>query len=368
MSIKIINNIKSPLDTERNSYKINLTHKKTTINNDNSDECNYINDCKDIFNVGQLVKHTEENINGKIKHIGTKITIVWEDNTRERISFNDAIAFLEIIDIDSTNNIENNVDIDEENCKSNKIDKEIDIEKIKLERKVNQLENKLIEKKSTNVKEKMANELIDLMIDKNIINDDDKEIEFTKIIVMSDDEFDEYRKNVIEFDNLHVVTSSNDDFDIIDDPVLTDAEKALQKIKSSGGKGIIGDFSNYENNNNNEVVETREIKLAMDNNKRSLGEINDTKFTFSNREIPPTFEEQFVDILSNKLINSANKQEQQQKIAAKQEKNNELPGFENLKGLTKPIQIREHATSFPTNTPIKDLMENLNWTVISKLH
>ncbi|MFW6243334.1 MAG: hypothetical protein ACOC2W_04175 [bacterium] len=366
MNIKIINDVKSISKKNNNNFKVNLSKTKNIIDKRNKNKENNI---EIEFKKGQMVKHIEEKIVGEIKHIGTeKVVIAWEDNTRERMNVNEAKDNLEYIDDvqDSISPLSPQRTKQEDEIESNieKNNDNIDIEKIKMKRKIEQLEDKLTKKSSNNIKNKVADDLIDLMVSKGMIDEDDREIEKTKIIAMDDNEFNQYKDEVINYDDSHKVSSKTESYE-----PLTEAERALQKIKNSGGKGIIGDFSNQTNNSQ---ITPREISANTNSSdKRALNTLKDKKFTYDSykkNEIPSSFAEQFTNILSNKLSEQPSKKTTQNNKEIKTANKKSLPGFENLQGLTKPLQISEKSSSFPSNTSMKQLMNNLEWTTVSKIH
>jgi len=339
---------------------------------------------------GSKVKHKEEGIIGEIKFIGQeKVAIVWEDNTRERMSLYEAKNSLEYIDDIQTliaptssqmsyNPTVNNLldkaiaALDEEDNDSIEVGSieaivetgTIDLEKIKMQRTINNLEDKLTTKKNISIKEKIANEIVGLAIDKRIIDADDIDIEIQKVLSFNDEQFENYKAGILEYEmDENIVTSSF----APTQPNLTEAELMLQRVK--GGKGIIGDFSK----------EVKELKVHASANpqnisniasssseKRSLTDLKDEKFTFEKvNEKIPTFEEQFENILNDRLSNTKTASNTNIEIP---EVKKELPGFENLQGLTKPIRVAEKATSYPTNTNLKDLFSQIGWTTVSTIH
>lgn len=337
---------------------------------------------------GSKVKHKEEGIVGEIKFIGSeKVAIVWEDNTRERISFDEARKNLEYIDdiqsivAPTTSQMSYNPtvnqmldkaiasfdedELDDEIIEVGSVEgiltseKDFDIEKIKMQRTINDLNDKLVEKKTDSMKEKIAHELVDVAIMKGIIDCDDLDLEITKILSFNDNEFENYKISVLDYEtDGSEVTSS---FAPIR-PEMTEAEKMLARIKGNGGKGIIGDFSKELNVRASGTPQTISNNASSSVERRTLAEIKDEKFTFAKvNEKIPTFEEEFGNILSSKI------NENQRVVEANYiEEPKELPGFENLQGLKKPLRVTEKSSSFPTNTSLKDLFKEMNWTTLSK--
>ena len=371
LKIKVIkdNNI------ELNSSKIDTYKVKSNI------IANKVQDCRlelKQFKIGTKVKHKEEGILGEIKFVGfDKIAVVWQDNTRERMILSEAQETLEYVDSaqsqvsplapqiskedEEENVIDNkNPEMDDmfesaiaslnDETTSDEDSEHIDIEKIKMQRKINQLENKLTVKQSNNMKEKIANDLINLAVIKGMIEKDDSQLEMTKILAMNDQQLKEYQSSIVDYEtDGNVITSEVESNDIFDE-----AELALRKIKGNGGQPIIGDFTNKT---------TMSSNFSSSDEKRSLGDIKDTKFTFDNQFSVPSFGDHVVSELIDKLNNKT--------VISTQEKQGEvstsLKGFENLTGLTKPLVVaNKPAAAFPTNTGLKDLMSDLGWTTLKR--
>lgn len=333
MNIKIVSGVENTL-SECNSFKLNL---KPSISNK---EVPKIDIKKSILKVSDRVKHSEEDIIGTIKFIGDSgISVIWDDNSRER--FNKDTNQLVLLDNESLPKpIEKAIGVLEEDIEIDKKES-IDIEKVSLERKYNQLENNKLNKLNDKVKTHATNEIIDLAISKGFIDEDDRDIEYQKIICMSDEEYDTYKNEILAFENDHEISSTTS----VEEP-LTEAEKMLKHIK--GGGGIIGDFS--------KDIPTTSSSFGGGSEKRALSDIDNQKFWLNNQYKVDSFEDQFANILSSKLQKSEPKQ-----VTASHQPKYELPGFENLQGLTKPIQITKD-TGSSSSMNFNKLFSDLNWT------
>jgi hypothetical protein len=262
-------------------------------------------------------------------------------------------------------------------------DKEVskdEIEEIKTKRKVNQLKQEQNKKQSDKLKGDLADELIDIAVMKDMIAEEDVEIEKQKIIAMNDEEYKKYKEKVVNYEVNGEVTSKEDEFE--DKEELSEAEKMLQRVKGTGGN--IGDFSKGPSKSSMPSPSSMpQQSQSNDNNKRSLSEAKNknlsNSITFDNQQAPPSFKDGVAANLSkqfnqqnNQTSNQqSNQMSNQQKTANKQTKEakKELPGFEDLQGLTKPLQISDKSSSkYPSNSNIKQLIENLDWTTMSKVH
>lgn len=285
------------------------------------------------FKVGDNVKHELENIFGKITFIcDDYISIKWNDNSKEKFTKQEMKKYITL-----------NTEIKEEcNLEENKID----IEKLQLKRKVDQLEKNNKETLINKVKAKAANEIVELAISKGIIDEDDKEVELQMLSMLNDTEYEEYCERIIEFTNEHQVTSKMED----DDDNKTEAERMLHRVKNTGA--IIGDFNNMNIYDN---------PTKSSSGCRNLSDLNDEKITFDNQYVIPSFEEQFSNILKNKLGENKMKRVEASNISNTSD-DNALSVFKNITGITKPIQIPNSNIGGPI-VDYNSFFNSLNWSV-----
>ena len=338
LRIKFVNNDVSLTNTNKsNTYKISFknNNKFDNVKKDINKNTN--------FKINDKVVHNEEQITGTINFIGSdKISIIWDDGTRERFSKNE-LNQLSILSADNCSQTIENNKIDEvvetrkiqsnnHNDSSSKLSEldqlynqafsEMDDEyddiidanpnKLKeqmLKRQVDMMEKKMENKTINNIKEQSVNELISLMKDKNMINDSESEKQQRELIIkMTDSEFEKFKQDIINDAKPNEHT-------------LTEAEKMLQKIKYGGP--IIGDFNKSSNQSNSsfgfEATETRSLESVA--SKKTI-----------------------VDEQSNGL---------------------NLDGFKNLQGLTKPLQVVSEQKSPRQN--IADAISGLDWTTMTKM-
>jgi hypothetical protein len=368
LRIKVVSssiNINTTENKNSNNYKIKPEVKKSKLE----------------IKLGSNVKYKDDNIIGKITFIDdTKIIVTWNDESKQRIKLSDIESELEYVDdietivspmttqrhtpenktaniaIDKALNSLSEDIIDDDMIESNiRQPEEADIEKIKLQRQVNELQDKLNNKSNNKMKDKIAADLVDLAIAKGMVEKDDLEFEIQVILSMDDNQIEEYKTKVLSFQNDGEVTST---FEAVEDKNLSEAQKALNKIKGNGGKGIIGDFSKMNNNSPVETY-TESYSTNSSDEKRTLAELRDSKVTFANQKPILSFEDQFVDILSSRVDQNTVSNPFQEKVA-----NRSLPGFENLQGLTKPLVVNKPMMQNPTNTGLKELFSSLDWTTL----
>lgn len=301
-------------------YKVKL-NKDFQINNDID------------VNVGDIIKHKTDLINGKVMSIDNdKIIVLWEDNCKEKIKFFNFFNEIELIknDIVFDNNIneqQHEVRSIKKNVQKQDINNELDdlynnvfdqmddnyddiidanpnkINEQILNRKAYSMEQKIEQKQISDIKEKAIMELIDLMKIKGmIIGESIEKAEKEKLLQMSDTEFENFKNSLISNKSLN---GNNQ---------LSEAELMLQKIKFGGP--IIGGFDK-DNISSSMTNQTREI----------VSRKND-------------------DIVKESKLN--------------------LDGFRNLQGLTKPLQVQNQQKSMKEN--LSSAIADLGWTTVSKIY
>lgn len=338
LRIKFVSNdLKNSNKQKSNTYKI-------AFKNNNVFEKKEVKEVKEDFKfkVNDKVIHNEEKIIGKISFVGNdKITVIWSDHTRERFPmsqinelsiYNDENQvtlkeeteeiLIETRKVSNTPKIESTPVLSEIDKLYNQAFSEMDDEyddiidanpnKLKeqmIKRQVDMMEQKIENKQISDIKKQSVEELISLMKDKNMITDDEtEEIKRQEILLMSDPQFERFKKQVIS----GKVTL---------EPELSEAEKMLQRIKFGGP--VIGDFSkspsSYSGSN-----ETRSLSGGQ---TRSLETVASKNESFNNG------------------LN--------------------LDGFRDLQGLTKPLQVVSEQKSPRQN--ISDAISSLDWTTLSKM-
>lgn len=378
LNIKVKNTIKeedtSTSNKEKKVYKVNFGAKKSSsiINKEE------LNTKANLFKVGDIVQHMEEKIIGEIKFIGSEeLSILWNDNSRERFNLNNLkniIAYVPDLQQRIDPLIDNSSIIITEDLTKQDI---INRKDVIIEPEVNDLYRPTKEKSSElddlyskafedmedtyddiedanpnknqlnfrknsiqDIKEKATNEIIDTMRLKNLILSDlDEENERKKIAEMNDEEFEQFKNKIVK---------SNVRKEII----KTEAELMLEKIKNGGA--IIGDFSSTSSTPTGFGGEAGTRNLAdakaskSEYNQNYIGEFGEDGFSLD-------FGSDFADSLNSNT-----------KIASKEEpKKLNFENFQNLQGLTKPVQIPAEQKSYKQN--ISDAIASMDWTTLSKI-
>lgn len=378
LNIKVKNTIKeedtSTSNKEKKVYKVNFGAKKSSsiINKEE------LNTKANLFKVGDIVQHIEEKIIGEIKFIGSEeLSILWNDNSRERFNLNNLkniTAYVPDLQQRIDPLIDNSSIIITEDLTKQDI---INRKDVIIEPEVNDLYRPTKEKSSElddlyskafedmedtyddiedanpnknqlnfrknsiqDIKEKATNEIIDTMRLKNLILSDlDEENERKKIAEMNDEEFEQFKNKIVK---------SNVRKEII----KTEAELMLEKIKNGGA--IIGDFSSTSSTPTGFGGEAGTRNLAdakaskSEYNQNYIGEFGEDGFSLD-------FGSDFADSLNSNA-----------KIASKEEpKKLNFENFQNLQGLTKPVQIPAEQKSYKQN--ISDAIASMDWTTLSKI-
>ena len=394
MRLKVYNNNKTskaiPITCIVNREEEHDATEQTTEKVIEVTENKVAEDNKPVYNIGDTVEHVEEKIKGKISFIGkTKLAINWEDNTKERFTFDDAKEELKVIEayVDTTesevNPLESSSSNPEAITESETITKQetvaktevvkdtedihvdaIDIEKEQLQHKIDKLEHKITNNMTANMKEKVANELVDLAISKGMIDADDKDLEIVKLSSLNDEEMRIYEQDVINFsDDGNIVELANEAETDDDYAGLTEeeieAKKMLGSLRLKGSAPSVPQVakSSAESRNLSEV-------------KYDSANVDPRTFTNNQNELEESLASYLGNIPDNvetKATASSDVKKSRKAIQrhAGLHEQKSLPGFENLQGLTKPL-VMGSSEQFKSSNSISDMFKDLNWTTISK--
>ena len=323
---------------------INKTNEHETINNTNVivNEAEKVNETicadKQAFVIGDTVEHIEEKIKGKISFIGeTKLAINWEDNTKERFTFDDADKELRKIEayVDTT------------------------------ESEVNPLES------SSSNPEKVANELVDLAISKGMLDEDDRDLEIVKLSSLNDEEMKQYEQDVINYsDEGNIVELANESEEEEDYSGLSDkeieAKKALKSLRFKGSaKEIPTSSRSASSGESRNLSEVKYDSANVDprtftNNQNELEESLASLLGSIDSSVAANVKTNVQDTVTQKAKKSISRH-----ASIHEQKHESLPGFENLQGLKRPL-VMGNSEQFKSSNSIKDVFNDLNWTTISK--
>lgn len=322
------------------------------------------------FQVGDKVFHNEEGLDGEVSfNNGTRITIIWADKTRERFTLGEANQYLtvhsyvsdaqEMVDpihtpaprkdnnsLSSASEVALGIMEDEEELVLDENPTEMDIEKIKLQRKVGELQNKIEEIDVDKIKKQAASELIDLMLKKGMVENKEDAIQYQmeNIMKMDDVGYEAFKNVVLStksgVEDVLAILDENEDED---DGFFEDGfeyVKMKEELKKTATPkrtvdGIeMGDTSFLENG-------------GLRNLKPTIGGFGDATSTSSTQTESRSL--------------SANKKEHK---AIEKKSSLDFSGFQDLQGLTKPINISPK--EYTPGMKYSELLKDLKWTTISK--
>ena len=329
------------------------------------------------FNIGDTVRSIAEHITGTISAIANhKLIINWDDNTKERLPLQDAPSEIELIDTtlnetasisenDSKDISENDSENDSESISayvdttetlvnptepSTSNPEKLDMEKIKLQHKIDRLEDKASKKQINDVKYSAASKIISLAVQKGMITQDEYDMEMMKVSALNDSEFKEYEDSVMQFsDDGSVVETMSDAQQEDDYTGMTkdeiEAHKALKALKIDRGLNL--PQSNFSDSEPRNLAEA-----SMESGRPNVRDIS--SFT------PPVKLEDALSSLLDEMPPS-NKPEPREKTASVKRS---VKGFENLQGLTKPLVMGQDKPAFqaPSNTDFSQLFAELEWS------
>lgn len=327
-------------------------------------------DCDITFNVGDLVVHVEEELAGEVKFVNDKrVAIIWNDRTRERFALSDAKEFLKVTkayvgDIEQLvdpinspsfpknevldkklNNSLSSFELEEED----NVEASIDIEKVKLQRQVNELQTKVNEIDVEKIKTSATNELIDLMQKKGLLSNTEEEVQdqFNAIMAMDDTSYETFKKAIVtakksttEEDDIYALLGEDEDYSDIEDgseyaKQREEAKKASSNEQRSVDGFVMGDTSMFENG-------------GLSNFRGNVGDFSGSTTAGSDEQG------------SRSIAASA----KQRKPIERQSSKFDFSGFENIQGLKAPINIPSKEPS--VRGKFDDLFSQMGWSGVPK--
>lgn len=344
MKIKVKNTTKVQTnDNNKRLYRLNF-NKNTLVSNK--------------FAVGNKVQHVDEKIIGTIKFIGSnEMSILWEDNSRERFPLNTSkLAYIPDIQkridplVDESITVEQGETIQDRLMKNEVIEKPTREQLYNTNNTLDNIYNKALEDMNDsyddiedanpdkqinyNIKEKVTEEIIETMKLKNMITAENEQAKRQEIKNMSDEQFELLKNEVINTPKKAIVEK-------------TEAELMLEKIKSGGA--IIGDFK---------TATTMASKSfgSIDGNTRNLSDIKAASKNNYNSDYIGELSEDGFSLDFGSDFNTP-KQEEKPKL--------NFENFQNLQGFTKPVQIQNEQRTYKEN--INSKIAEMDWTILSKI-
>ena len=302
-----------------------ITQQEIIDENDISTD-NMVNDVDDHINEVITSHSVRFKVNDKVKNqfddVGTIIDInnekqyllvKWEDDSKERIiisnndlelienyitnetlidedSFNEDFSNEDIVDDiinDITENSSNETILNENvtNNTSNEIstnenqnsnDDSVDIEHPNLDNLLQQQKvKKAVKRQNKELSIQSAKELVDLALQKGMIDEDEYDLELMKVEAFDEDSFNQYKSSVLDTKLPGEVTSKEDDMQGMSPEEI----KARNIIRSH--RQVTASYNDYS-----------------DGESRSLSELNNN-IPIENMTKPPSFEDSLLSIMNN---------------------------------------------------------------------
>lgn len=343
MKIKVKNTTKVQTNNNKRLYRLNF-NKNTLVSNK--------------FTVGNKVQHVDEKIIGTIKFIGSnEMSILWEDNSRERFPLNTSkLAYIPDIQkridplVDESIIVEQGETIQDRLMKNEVIEKPTREQLYNTNNTLDDIYNKALDDMNDsyddiedanpdkqinyNIKEKVTEEIIETMKLKNMITAENEQAKRQEIKNMSDEQFESLKNEVINTPKKVIVEK-------------TEAELMLEKIKSGGA--IIGDFKTA-------TAMASKSFGSIDGNTRNLSDIKAASKNNYNSDYVGELSEDGFSLDFGSDFNTP-KQEEKPKL--------NFENFQNLQGFTKPVQIQNEQRTYKEN--INSKIAEMDWTILSKI-
>jgi hypothetical protein len=318
----------------------------------------------DTFQAGDQVEDEEMGLKGKVAFIGRNIvSVVWNDNTRERMNLSDASKFLKKAYVDPVqervspletpsfpkSGLEqtiNNALSSTESSEDEEVEGDIDIEKVKLQRKVNELQAQVNEIDIQKIKEKAASEIIDLMQKKGMLGKAEEvvELQMAAIMAMDDQAFETYKQAIL-------------------------GTKLASAADAAEIEALLGDDDYSDIEDGQEYARTKEAMKKSVKPGRSVDgiEMGDTSF-FENGGLASNFRANVGDFSSQTSGNSGSNESRKLATASQERKainrkadtGLDFSSFNNLQGLTTPINIPNKDMN--AGAKFADLFSDMGWS------
>ena len=279
------------------------------------------------------------------------------------------------------------------------------------------VEEEELQTQTNNAKYTAANEIVELGIQKGMIDKDDKEVELMKLSTLSDTEFADYKQQVLAFNPLDAeiesLTEKPDNPEeyagLSEDEI--EAKKMLNHLRGKGATSFSA--SSFQNNSYDDFSNNfgpRNLKdLGQDSAMEKLIQQQATSNTSNYKTQTQDLEENLYNLLGDKLreteSHSMNEVFENKHLTATNRRTNdsfipyeepitnsfsqdedvnlddlfskdnqtktakhELRGFENLQGPTKPLMFGQSEPSYknPMNTSLSEMFASLDWSTTRK--
>lgn len=393
------------------------------------EENSSIEEQQEVFNVGDYIAYKNDlNTIGKIISADeSKYMIRWADNSTERIRIGN-LNELQHVDKPIEVN-EHKENTHEEDTSKEQVNKSIKKRK-GLTRKsdeniisndspsVLQEAKQLIQqhkintdtqqKVENNAKYAAANEIVELGIQKGMIDKDDKDVELMTVSTLSDTEFEDYKQRVLAFNPLDAEVESLTERPINPEEYAgmseneIEAKKMLNHLRGKGAASFSAnsfqsnsydDFSNESGPRNlhdlgedsaMDKLIKQQANSDTSNYKTQTQDLEENLYNLLGDKLREVESHSMNEVFDNKslkhvarrtndsyLSESFSQEEDvnlDELFSNKKTARRELKGFENLQGPTKPLMFGQSEPSYknPMNTSLSEMFANLDWSTTRK--
>jgi len=203
--------------------------------------------------------------------------------------------------------------------------------------------DKPVVKKATTQFATKYEKVVDMAINKGMVEEDERETKVLELQCLSEEDFDKYEKEVENAVSVKIgsITDKEPEFE----EGMTEAEKTLAKIRATGSAPILTDFSG-----------TSEDMLLGDESSgsRSLADIKQDRLMAQAMESMTIKNE--TQLLQDAMGDLANKLHKNKATA------NAKSPMSGLKGLTKPIVVPQQQQFGYRGNSLADKLAGLSWS------
>ena len=213
---------------------------------------------------------------------------------------------------------------------------------------------KPVVKKATTQFATKYEKVVDMAITKGLVEEDERETKVLELQCLSEDDFDKYEKEVENAISMKVGSINDKEPEYDED--MTEAEKALAKIRATGSAPIMTDFSGASEDMlfDDEVSGSRKLKDIKEDRMmaqvmaQNMGQV-------VGQTASQTESNLFASSFENAMGDFANKLRNKKTASAK-------TPMAGLKGLTKPIVVPQKQSFGYNGNTWADKLADLNWS------
>ena len=373
VNLKVTNMINNANLPKQTTYKIAIDPNSLEVHASNEKSFH------DLLNIkmNDKVKNTD-GLEGIVsKKNNDTIFVNWNDNTIERIKLaNITDGYLSYVDTIETQvsplgtGTLNTALVDERtNSAEDNVNNDTTLETKQLQKRIADLEEQLKNKQDNSIKKHATEEIVDLAIQKGMIDEDDKDLELLKVAAFDDDTFEQYQNEVLNFSTTGEVSSMQEDQ--TDIPGLSKQEIEAQNMLAKR-KFELGISTPKQNNVDIKTVESRSTRDVGERNQITFENIGQWEKPKSLEDALLSLDDGSMDNLSydsmfNDNSNNTDNANIIDDIAGTYELEKTLHKQANVShGITKPLIMGQSTPAYmaPTNSNFSELFSQLNWTTL----